>query len=176
LGNDFSLLYVAQNSNTALLWPYRIAAVWGAHEGSLLLWILVLAAWTVAVTASAARLQPTFASRVLGVLGLLSVGFMLFTLFTSNPFVRLDAVPANGRDLNPILQDPALAIHPPMLYLGYVGFAVPFAFALAALIGGDRDVAWARAARPWTALAWLFLTLGITLGSWWAYYELGWGG
>jgi len=176
LGNDFSLLYVAQNSNTALPWPYRIAAVWGAHEGSLLLWILVLAGWTLAVVLRANRLPENFAARVIGVLGLISVGFLLFTLFTSNPFERLEIPPLNGRDLNPILQDPALAIHPPLLYFGYVGFAVPFAFALAALIGAEKDVAWARAVRPWTALAWLFLTVGITLGSWWAYYELGWGG
>ena len=176
LDNDFSLLYVAQNSNTALPWPYRIAAVWGAHEGSLLLWILVLAGWTLAVAVRADRLPENFAARVMGVLGIVSVGFLLFTLFTSNPFERLVSPPPDGRDLNPILQDPALAIHPPMLYFGYVGFAVPFAFALAALLGGDKDVAWARAARPWTAVAWLFLTCGIVLGSWWAYYELGWGG
>ncbi len=176
LGNDFSLLYVAQNSNTALPWPYRIAAVWGAHEGSLLLWILVLAGWTLAVAVRADRLPEHFAARVIGVLGLVSVGFLLFTLFTSNPFERLASPPMNGRDLNPILQDPALAIHPPMLYFGYVGFSVPFAFALAALLGGEKDVAWARAVRPWTAAAWLCLTCGITLGSWWAYYELGWGG
>lgn len=176
LGNDFSLMYVAQNSNTLLPWPYRIAAVWGAHEGSLLLWILVLAGWTFAVVLRANRLPENFAARVIGVLGLISVGFLLFTLFTSNPFERLDVPPLNGRDLNPILQDPALAIHPPLLYFGYVGFAVPFAFALAALIAAEKDVAWARAVRPWTATAWLFLTVGITLGSWWAYYELGWGG
>ncbi|HEX7029161.1 MAG TPA: heme lyase CcmF/NrfE family subunit [Gammaproteobacteria bacterium] len=176
LENDFSLLYVAQNSNTALPWPYRVAAVWGAHEGSLLLWILVLAGWTLAVVLRADRLPEDFAARVIGVLGLVSVGFLLFTLFTSNPFARLDVPPVNGRDLNPILQDPALAIHPPMLYFGYVGFSVPFAFALAALLDARTDVSWARAARPWTAAAWLFLTIGITLGSWWAYYELGWGG
>ncbi|HEX7046500.1 MAG TPA: heme lyase CcmF/NrfE family subunit [Gammaproteobacteria bacterium] len=180
LQNDFSLMYVAQNSNTALPWPYRIAAVWGAHEGSLLLWILVLAGWTLAVVLRADRLPEDFAARVIGVLGLISVGFLLFTLFTSNPFARLAVPPLDGRDLNPILQDPALAIHPPLLYFGYVGLSVPFAFALAALLGhrpdSGKDVAWARAARPWTAVAWLFLTVGIALGSWWAYYELGWGG
>lgn len=176
LQNDFSLLYVAQNSNSALPWPYRIAAVWGAHEGSLLLWILVLAGWTLAVAWRAGHFEPRFLARSLGVLGLLNVGFMLFTLFTSNPFERIEFPPADGRDLNPILQDPALAMHPPLLYFGYVGFAVPFAFALAALMAGDQNVTWARHARPWTTVAWVFLTLGIALGSWWAYYELGWGG
>ncbi|HLU62333.1 MAG TPA: heme lyase CcmF/NrfE family subunit [Gammaproteobacteria bacterium] len=175
LVNDFSLLYVAQNSNTQLPWPYRIAAVWGAHEGSLLFWIMVLSGWTLAVTLIA-KLPEQFASRVIGVLGLVSVGFLLFTLFTSNPFVRLDAPPAQGRDLNPILQDPALALHPPMLYFGYVGFVVPFAFAIAAMLDREPGIAWARSARPWTTVAWMFLTLGIALGSWWAYYELGWGG
>ncbi|MDX1455565.1 MAG: heme lyase CcmF/NrfE family subunit [Gammaproteobacteria bacterium] len=176
LENDFSLLYVAQNSNSELPTLYRFAAVWGAHEGSLLLWILILAGWTYAVVLGSTRWEERFSGNVIGMLGLVSIGFMLFTLLTSNPFERLPFPPADGRDLNPILQDPALAIHPPMLYLGYVGFAVPFAFALAALLQKDNSVLWARRARPWTAAAWLSLTLGITLGSWWAYYELGWGG
>jgi cytochrome c-type biogenesis protein CcmF len=176
LVNDFSVLYVASNSNSALPIFYRVAAVWGAHEGSLLLWITILASWTLAVTALSRNLPQSFASRVLGVLGIVSAGFMLFTLATSNPFERMLPAAVNGADLNPILQDPALAIHPPMLYTGYVGFAVAFAFACAALIEGKLDQTWARWTRPWTVAAWVFLTCGIALGSWWAYYELGWGG
>jgi len=173
---DFSVRYVAENANSALPMGYRIAAVWGAHEGSLLLWILLLACWTVAVTIGARRLPPRFAARVLGVLGIVSVGFLLFTLATSNPFLRLDPAAVDGRDLNPLLQDPGLAIHPPILYTGYVGFAVAFAFAIAAMLEGKVDQGWARWTRPWTATAWAFLSMGIALGSWWAYYELGWGG
>ena len=176
LTSDFSVLYVAENSNTALPWPYKITALWGAHEGSLLLWIFVLAIWTLAVTRFSRHLPQEFISRVLGVLGLISIGFLLFLLTTSDPFTRLLPPAAQGRDLNPILQDPAMAIHPPMLYMGYVGFSVAFAFAVAALLGGRMDGVWARWSRPWTTVAWLFLTFGITLGSWWAYYELGWGG
>jgi cytochrome c-type biogenesis protein CcmF len=176
VSNDFSVSYVAANSNSALPLFYRVAALWGAHEGSLLLWILLLAAWTVAVAIGSARLPPRFAARVLGVLGVVSFGFLLFTLATSNPFVRLDPPMPDGRDLNPILQDPALAIHPPILYTGYVGFAVAFAFACAAMLEGRLDATWARWTRPWTTAAWAFLTCGIALGSFWAYYELGWGG
>ena len=174
--NDFSVAYVANHSNTALPLIYRISAVWGAHEGSLLLWGLILATWTVAVCAFSRQLPPGMAARVIGVLGLVSIGFLLFTLATSNPFDRLIPAAIEGRDLNPLLQDPALAIHPPMLYTGYVGFAVAFAFAVAAMLEGRLDSAWARWTRPWTITAWLFLTVGIALGSWWAYYELGWGG
>jgi cytochrome c-type biogenesis protein CcmF len=173
---DFSVQYVAENSNSALPLMYRIAAIWGAHEGSLLLWIFLLACWTLAVAIGARRLPPRFAARVLGVLGLVSFGFLLFTLLTSNPFLRLEPAAPDGRDLNPLLQDPALAIHPPMLYTGYVGFAVAFAFACAAMLEGKLDQAWARWTRPWTTTAWAFLSCGIALGSWWAYYELGWGG
>jgi len=173
---DFSVLYVAQNSNSALPLMYRVAAVWGAHEGSLLLWIFLLAAWTVAVAIGASRLPQHFTARVLGVLGIVSFAFLLFTLATSNPFLRLEPAAPDGRDLNPLLQDPALAIHPPMLYIGYVGFAVAFAFAVAAMLEGKMDQTWARWTRPWTTVAWAFLSIGIVLGSWWAYYELGWGG
>lgn len=173
---DFSVRYVAENANSALPLFYRVAAVWGAHEGSLLLWILVLSVWTVAVTLRSRALPQRFIARVLGIMGLLSVGFLLFTLATSNPFLRLDPAAPDGRDLNPVLQDFALAIHPPMLYTGYVGLSVAFAFACAAMIEGQLDQAWARWTRPWTTLAWAFLTAGIALGSWWAYYELGWGG
>ncbi|TDR43211.1 cytochrome c-type biogenesis protein CcmF [Tahibacter aquaticus] len=173
---DFSVVYVAQNSNAALPWYYRFSAVWGAHEGSLLLWILILNVWTVAVAAFSRRLPAAFMARVLGVLGFISVGFLLFTLLTSNPFLRHVPALADGNDLNPLLQDFGLIVHPPMLYMGYVGFSVAFAFAIAALLGGALDVAWVRWARPWTNVAWAFLTLGIALGSWWAYYELGWGG
>ncbi len=173
---DFSVLYVASNANSALPLGYRIAAVWGAHEGSLLLWILLLSGWGLAVARWSRALPSVYAARVLAVLGLLGAGFILFTALTSNPFERLFPVPADGRDLNPLLQDPALAIHPPMLYMGYVGLAVPFAFAIAALLGGRLDAVWARWSRPWTTVAWAFLTVGIALGSWWAYYELGWGG
>ncbi|MGA9853399.1 MAG: heme lyase CcmF/NrfE family subunit [Gammaproteobacteria bacterium] len=176
LSNDFSVAYVAENSNTALPWPYKITAVWGAHEGSLLLWIFVLAIWTLAVTRFSRHLPQEFASRVLGVLGIISIGFLLFMLATSDPFTRLLPPATQGQDLNPILQDPAMAIHPPMLYMGYVGMSVAFAFSAAALLGGRMDGVWARWSRPWTTVAWLFLTFGITLGSWWAYYELGWGG
>ena len=176
VSNDFSVSYVAGNSNSALPLFYRVTALWGAHEGSLLLWILLLAAWTVAVAIGSARLPPRFAARVLGVLGVVSFGFLLFTLATSNPFARLDPPMPDGRDLNPILQDPALAIHPPILYTGYVGFAVAFAFACAAMLEGRLDQTWARWTRPWTTAAWAFLTCGIALGSFWAYYELGWGG
>jgi len=173
---DFSVKYVALNSNHALPWYYRFSAVWGAHEGSLLLWVLILNVWTVAVAAFSHRLPDDFIARVLGVLGFVSFGFLLFTVLTSNPFERALPVPFDGNDLNPVLQDPGLIMHPPMLYMGYVGFSVAFAFALAALIGGELDVRWVRWARPWTNVAWGFLTLGIALGSWWAYYELGWGG
>jgi len=174
--NDFSVAYVAQNSNSALPDIYRVAATWGAHEGSLLLWIVALAFWSLAVAALSKKLPEMFAARVIGVLGLVSVGFLLFTLATSNPFDRLIPAAMEGRDLNPLLQDPALAIHPPMLYMGYVGFSVAFAFAIAAMLEGKMDASWSRWARPWTTVAWVFLTLGIALGSWWAYYELGWGG
>ena len=174
--NDFSVLYVASNSNSALPTFYRFTAVWGAHEGSLLLWTLALSTWSVAVGVWSRDLPETFAARVLGVLGVVSIGFQLFILLTSNPFERLVPAAADGRDLNPLLQDPALAVHPPMLYIGYVGFSVPFAFAVAALLEGRLDEKWARWVRPWTTLAWMFLTVGIALGSWWAYYELGWGG
>src|SRR5688572_7870878 len=173
---DFSVLYVASNSNSALPTFYRVAALWGAHEGSLLLWGWILALWTLAVAMFSRNLPPSFASRVMGVLGIVSFGFLLFTLYTSNPFERILPAPADGRDLNPVLQDPALAIHPPILYTGYVGFAVAFAFACAAMLEGKLDQAWARWTRPWTTLAWCFLSVGIALGSWWAYYELGWGG
>src|SRR5215471_1374496 len=176
VGNDFSVVYVAENSNSALPLFYRVTALWGAHEGSLLLWILLLAAWTVAVALGSGRLPSRFAARVLGVLGVVSFGFLLFTLATSNPFLRLDPPAPDGRDLNPILQDPGLAVHPPILYTGYVGFAVAFAFACAAMLEGKLDQLWARWTRPWTTAAWAFLTCGIALGSFWAYYELGWGG
>ncbi|MGH8041243.1 MAG: cytochrome c biogenesis protein CcsA, partial [Rudaea sp.] len=173
LSQDFSVAYVAQNSNLALPWYYRFPAVWGAHEGSLLLWILILNVWSVAVAAFSRHLPEALMARVLGVLGFIAFGFLLFTILTSNPFLRhLPALP-NGNDLNPILQDPGLIMHPPMLYTGYVGFSVAFAFAIAALLGGELEGAWVRWARPWTNVAWAFLTLGITLGSWWAYYVLG---
>jgi len=174
--SDFSVLYVTRNSNTALPLLYRISAVWGAHEGSLLLWALVLSVWTGAVTVFSRSVPDSMVARVIGVMGFVSVGFLLFMLFTSNPFERQFPVPLEGRDLNPLLQDPGLAIHPPMLYMGYVGFSVAFAFAIAAMLGGRLDAAWARWSRPWTSIAWVFLTSGIALGSWWAYYELGWGG
>ncbi|MEL7537902.1 MAG: heme lyase CcmF/NrfE family subunit [Pseudomonadota bacterium] len=174
--NDFSVRYVASNSNTDLPLVYRVAAVWGAHEGSLVLWLLIQALWTVAVVAAGRRLPLEISSRVVGVLGFVSVGFLLFTLFTSNPFLRLQPGPQQGADLNPLLQDPGLAVHPPILYVGYVGFSVAFAFAIAAMLAGRLDRDWARWTRPWTTLAWVFLTIGIALGSWWAYYELGWGG
>ncbi len=174
--NDFSVLYVASNSNTALPLEYRIAAVWGAHEGSLLLWACILSVWTLAVTVFSRSLPQVMIARVIAVMGLISVGFLLFMLATSNPFDRLFPAALEGRDLNPLLQDPGLVFHPPMLYMGYVGFSVAFAFAIAALIGGHLDATWARWSRPWTVVSWTCLTTGIALGSWWAYNELGWGG
>jgi len=173
---DRSLQYVAENSNSLLPLIYRYTAVWGAHEGSLLLWLLVLAGWTAAVAAFSRHLPLPVVARVLGVMGIVAIGFQALLLFTSDPFERLLPAAAEGRDLNPLLQDPGMIIHPPMLYLGYVGFSVPFAFAIAALLDGKVDVRWQRWTRPWTNVAWGFLTLGIGLGSWWAYYELGWGG
>lgn len=174
---DLSVSYVANNANRALPLWYRISAVWGAHEGSLLLWVVILTGWMAAVAVTSNHLPPVARARVLAVMGLISVGFLLFVIFTSNPFERtLPLVPADGRDLNPMLQDIGLIFHPPMLYMGYVGFSVAFAFAIAALLDGHLDAAWARWMRPWTLAAWGFLTLGIALGSWWAYYELGWGG
>ena len=174
--DDFSLLYVASNSNTRLPEIYKVAAVWGGHEGSLLLWSLVLSIWAIAVAALSGRLPTDIRARILGVMGAVNFGLLAFILFTSNPFVRLDPVPFDGNDLNPLLQDPAMALHPPVLYAGYVGFSVAFSFAIAALLAGKVDSEWARWARPWTTAAWVFLTIGIALGSWWAYYELGWGG
>ena len=175
--DDFSLQYVANNSNTLLPIQFKVSAVWGAHEGSLLLWALILALWSAAVALFSGHLPLVLSSRVLSILGAISVGFGLFILLTSNPFARiLPFSPTEGGDLNPLLQDFGLIVHPPMLYMGYVGFSVAFAFAVAALIGGQFDSAWARWARPWINSAWVFLTIGITLGSWWAYYELGWGG
>ncbi|VXC34264.1 heme lyase, CcmF subunit [Pseudomonas sp. 8Z] len=175
--DDFSVAYVASNSNTALPWYYKFSAVWGAHEGSLLLWALILGGWTFAVAIFSRHLPEEMLARVLAVMGMISVGFLLFLIITSNPFERLlPNVPVDGRDLNPLLQDFGLIVHPPMLYMGYVGFSVAFAFAIAALLGGKLDAAWARWSRPWTIVAWAFLGIGIALGSWWAYYELGWGG
>ncbi|MCZ4295553.1 heme lyase CcmF/NrfE family subunit [Vibrio sinaloensis] len=175
--NDFTLNYVASNSNSQLPWYYRLTAVWGAHEGSLLLWVLIQAGWTVAVASFSRGMPQESVARVLAVMGMITVGFLLFIILTSNPFLRtLPFFPVDGRDLNPLLQDPGLIIHPPMLYMGYVGFSVAFSFAIASLMTGRLDTAWARWSRPWTTAAWLFLTLGIALGSWWAYYELGWGG
>ena len=176
LTNDFSVTYVAQHSNSLLPKPYQFAAVWGGHEGSLLLWVLMLALWSMAVALFSKSLPLDMVARVLSVLGLISVGFLLFILATSSPFERLLPAALDGRDLNPLLQDPGLVIHPPMLYMGYVGMSVAFAFAVAALLSGRLDAAWARWSRPWTVIAWTFLTFGIGLGSWWAYYELGWGG
>ncbi|KAF0206020.1 MAG: cytochrome c-type bioproteinis protein [Gallionellaceae bacterium] len=176
ISNDFSVLYVSQHSNSQLPVVYRIAALWGGHEGSLLLWAFLLAIWTIAVAMFSKHLPEEMVARVIGVMGLISVGFLLFMLFTSNPFDRLLPAAMDGRDLNPLLQDPGLVIHPPMLYMGYVGFSVAFAFAISALLGGQLDSTWARWSRPWTTVAWVFMTLGIALGSWWAYYELGWGG
>ena len=175
--DDFSVAYVAQNSNSALPWYYKFSAVWGAHEGSLLLWAFILSGWTFAVSIFSRQLPEDMLARVLGVMGLISIGFLLFLIVTSNPFERLlPQAPMDGRDLNPLLQDFGLVVHPPMLYMGYVGFSVAFAFAIAALLGGRLDAAWARWSRPWTLIAWAFLGTGIALGSWWAYYELGWGG
>ncbi len=175
-GNDFSVEYVALHSNSSLPLYYRLSAVWGGHEGSMLLWALILGLWTLAVTVFSRGLADDFLARVLGVMGLVSVGILLFILLTSNPFERLADPPVDGNDLNPLLQDFGMTVHPPMLYMGYVGLSVAFSFAVAALLGGSLDSAWARWSRPWTLVAWIFLTFGITLGSWWAYYELGWGG
>ncbi len=174
--NDFSVLYVSQHSNSLLPTAYRVAAVWGGHEGSLLLWAFLLSLWSFSVAIFSRTLPLIMSARVLGVLGLISSGFLAFILTTSNPFDRLLPPAADGRDLNPLLQDVGLIIHPPMLYMGYVGFSVAFAFAIAALLSGRLDAAWARWSRPWTLVAWIFLTFGIALGSWWAYSELGWGG
>ena len=175
--DDFTVAYVAHNSNSLLPWQYKVSALWGAHEGSLLLWTLIMTLWMSAVAVRGTALPPDILARVLGVMGLLNAGFLSFLLLTSNPFERLLPLPpADGADLNPLLQDFGLIVHPPMLYTGYVGFSVAFAFALAGLLSGRLDSAWARWSRPWTNIAWAFLTLGIALGSWWAYYELGWGG
>jgi len=174
--NDFSVEYVAQHSNTQLPTIYRVSAVWGGHEGSLLLWVLMLAGWAQAVALFSRRLPDIMVARVLGVLGLVAFGLLAFVLLTSSPFERLIPAVEEGRSLNPLLQDPGLIYHPPLLYMGYVGLSVAFAFAIAALLAGQLDAAWARWSRPWTTVAWVFLTLGIALGSWWAYYELGWGG
>ncbi len=174
--NDFSVAYVANHSNSKMPDLYRFAGVWGGHEGSLLLWDLMLVSWMLAVSLFSRQLPIEMLARVLGVMGWIAVGFLLFMLFTSNPFLRLVDVPPDGKDLNPLLQDPGLVFHPPMLYMGYVGMAVPFAFAIAALLQGKLDAAWTRWTRPWATAAWICLTLGIALGSWWAYYELGWGG
>jgi len=175
--NDFSVTYIARNSNSALPWYYRLSAVWGAHEGSLLLWVFLLSLWSSAVALLSKHLPGESIARVLAVLGFVSLGFYLFVLLTSNPFLRtLPYFPVDGRDLNPLLQDIGLILHPPMLYMGYVGFSVAFAFAIAALLEGRLDSAWAKWSRPWTMAAWIFLTIGIALGSWWAYAELGWGG
>ena len=176
VANDFSVLYVVQHSNSALPLHYRICAVWGGHEGSILLWLLILAGWTLAVAVFSRNLDERTAARIIGVMGVISIGFMLFILFTSNPFERLFPAAPDGQDLNPQLQDPGLIIHPPLLYMGYVGTVVAFAFAIAALLAGRLDAAWARWSRPWATVSWAFLTLGIALGSAWAYYELGWGG
>ena len=174
--SDFSLTVVAMNSHTAKPLLYKISGVWGNHEGSMLLWVLVLALFGAAIAVFGGNLRPTLKVRVLAVQGLLGLGFLAFILFTSNPFERLFPIPVDGRDLNPLLQDPGLAFHPPLLYLGYVGLSTTFSFAVAALIEGRADPAWARWVRPWTLASWTFLTGGIVLGSWWAYYELGWGG
>ena len=174
--NDFSVLYVAEHSNSQLPIMYRLGAVWGGHEGSLLLWIFLLSTWTILVAQLSKALDEFMVARVIGVLGLVTSGLLLFVLTTSNPFERLLPAAPDGRSLNPLLQDPGLVFHPPMLYMGYVGFSVAFAFAIASLLSGRLDAAWARWSRPWTTAAWVFLTLGIALGSWWAYYELGWGG
>lgn len=175
--NDFSVQYVVNNSNTTLPIYYRLSAVWGSHEGSLLLWIWLLSLWSAAVALFSKRLPQEAVARVLGIMGIISVGFLLFVLFTSNPFTRtFPDFPVDGKELNPLLQDIGLIFHPPLLYMGYVGFSVAFAFSIASLMTGKLDTAWARWSRPWTMAAWVFLTLGIVLGSWWAYYELGWGG
>ncbi len=176
LHNDFSVTYVATNSTRALPFFYKLAAFWGGHEGSMLLWLLILSFWMFAVSVFSTHLPREMVARILGVMGLVALGFLLFILFTSNPFDRLLPAPADGNDLNPLLQDPGMVAHPPMLYMGYVGFSVAFAFAIAALLGGNLDATWARWSRPWTTVAWTFLTIGICLGSAWAYYTLGWGG
>jgi cytochrome c-type biogenesis protein CcmF len=176
LVNDFSVMNVADHSSRFLPVEYRLTAAWGSHEGSFLLWTMLMAGWTFAVVVFGRRLPPELHARVIGIMGLLSFCFLAFILFTSNPFMRLHPPPANGSDLNPLLQDPGMIIHPPLLYMGYVGFSVAFAFAISALISGRLDEAWARWVRPWTLVAWMFLTLGIMVGAWWAYYELGWGG
>ena len=173
---DYSVVYVANNSNSQLPLQFRIAAVWGGHEGSLLLWALILSVWTLAVSLFSKHIPDAMRARILGVMGLISVGFLLFMLMVSNPFDRLMPAALDGKDLNPLLQDPGMIFHPPMLYMGYVGFSVAFAFSIAALLGGQLDAAWARWSRPWTIMAWVFLTVGIMAGSNWAYYELGWGG
>ena len=173
---DYSVLYVAANSHSDLPMIYKLTAFWGGHEGSMLLWQVLLACWSVAVAWRSRALPADFVARVLAVLGWVSVGFLLFVLFLSNPFLRLVPAALEGKDLNPLLQDPGMVFHPPLLYMGYVGFVVPFAFALAALISGELGAAWARWSRSWTLAAWGFLTLGILLGSAWAYYVLGWGG
>ncbi|TMH05365.1 MAG: heme lyase CcmF/NrfE family subunit, partial [Betaproteobacteria bacterium] len=176
VANDFSVQNVATNSNSELPLHYRVAATWGSHEGSLLLWTLMLGGWSFAVTLFSRNLPAPMLARVISVMGLVSAGFLLFLLFTSNPFERLMPAAAEGRDLNPLLQDPGMVFHPPLLYMGYVGFSVAFSFAIAALLGGRLDATWARWSRPWTTVAWAFLTVGIALGSGWAYYTLGWGG
>jgi cytochrome c-type biogenesis protein CcmF len=173
---DFSVGYVAANSNLALPWYYRITAVWGAHEGSMLLWVFILNAWTLALAIFSRQLPEAFAARVLGVMGFIGLGFLAFIVFTSNPFLRELPMQPDGADLNPVLQDPGMTFHPPVLYMGYVGFSVAFAFSIAALLGGELEQAWVRWARPWTNVAWAFLSAGIVAGSWWAYAELGWGG
>lgn len=175
--NDFTVQYVVNNSNSRLPLQYRLSAVWGAHEGSLLLWVWLLSLWSVGVAAFTRKMPEDAVARVLGLMGLISIGFLVFVIFTSNPFDRtFPNFPVDGRELNPMLQDVGLIFHPPLLYMGYVGFSVAFAFAIASLMTGRLDTAWARWSRPWTMAAWVFLTLGIVLGSWWAYYELGWGG
>lgn len=175
--NDFSVQYVVNNSNSLLPLQYRLSAVWGSHEGSLLLWIWLLSLWAVGVATFTRKMPEEAVARVLSVMGLVSIGFLVFIIFSSNPFGRtFPDFPADGRELNPMLQDVGLIFHPPLLYMGYVGFSVAFAFAIASLMSGRLDTAWARWSRPWTMAAWVFLTLGIILGSWWAYYELGWGG
>ncbi|EGP02261.1 cytochrome c-type biogenesis protein CcmF, partial [Pasteurella multocida subsp. gallicida str. Anand1_poultry] len=170
--NDFSVQYIVNNSNTNLPLHYRLSAVWGSHEGSLLLWIWLLTLWGAAVAMFSKQLPQEAVSRVLGIMGIISIGFLIFVLFTSNPFDRtFPDFPVDGKELNPLLQDVGLIFHPPLLYMGYVGFSVAFAFAIASLMTGKLDTAWARWSRPWTMAAWVFLTLGIVLGSWWAYYE-----
>ena len=176
VSDDFSVQNVAENSNTLKPLLYKITGTWGNHEGSIILWALILALCGGSVALFGRNLPGLLRARVIGVLGGTSVGFLLFSLLTSNPFMRLWPAPADGRDMNPLLQDPGLAFHPPILYAGYVGFAVPFAFAIAALLEGRVDASWGRWVRPWTLASWCLLTGGIALGSWWAYYELGWGG